>query len=88
MNKVNKLSKEVLGMVEYSKEVIKNNLVSFNEKNQSDRLTESQLSNVINLVNLSLSQGMQTAMPTFQKVVAGALSETTKQTVEILRKKK
>lgn len=75
MNKTNKLSKELLGIVEYSKEVIKSNLLLSNERNTVDKLTEAQLSTVINLVNVSLSQGVQKALPTFQKVIEDTLSE-------------
>lgn len=88
MNKINKLSKELLGIVEYSKEVIKSNLLLSNEKNTFNKLTDAQLYSVIDLVNVSLSQGVQKALPTFQKVVEDTLSETKKVTLESSKKKK
>lgn len=87
MNKVDKMSKEVLGIVEYCKEVVRTNLVSFNN-NQKDKLTEAQINETLNIVNLSLSQGSQKAIPVFQKVLSSVLNETTKEAVEASKKKK
>lgn len=87
MNKVDKMSKEVLGIVEYCKEVVRKNLISSND-NQQDRLSESQLNNMLNIVNLSLSQGSQKAIPVFQKVLSNVLNETAKEAVESSKKKK
>jgi len=88
MNKVDKLSKEVLGMVEFSKEVIRKNLVASNENSGFEKLSESQISNVLNIVNVSLSQGIQKAIPVFQKVVNSTLNEVKDEALESSRKKK
>ena len=84
MNQVDKISKEVLNLLNYSKDVT---IISLNSANNSGKLepklTDDQLRLVVNLVENSLSQGYQNGLNTFQKTLKTTLEikvadETTK----------
>lgn len=85
MNSTNKISKEVLNILDYSKEVVKSNLAQANNSNAFESLNEEQLKKVIDVVEISLSQGFQKAMPAFQKSVDVIVNNLT---LESSRKKK
>lgn len=73
MNITDKISKEVLNILDYSKEVVKTNLVTANDSKTFESLNSEQLERIVNVVNLSLSQGFQKALPNFQKAVDGLI---------------
>ena len=77
MNNVDKISKETLAVLEYSKEIVKTNLVKANSLGQIEpQLTNEQLQKVSNLLDTFFSQGLQIALPNFQKVVSGIIPST------------
>lgn len=70
MNQVDKISKELFNLVEYSKDVVKSNLASNNIKEKEElKLTDAQLANVLRIVELSISQGYERGFGSFQKSV-------------------
>lgn len=78
MNQVDRISKELLNLVEYSKDVVKTNLVSNNIKeNEALKLTDAQLANVVRIVEASIAQGYQKGFTAFQKGVSKVLAEIT-----------
>jgi hypothetical protein len=88
MNQVDKISKEVLNLLNYSKDVTTTNLNSANKTGKLEpRLTDDQLRLVVNLVESSLTQGYQKGLNTFQKTIKNTL-ETKKVTVEETKKNK
>jgi len=84
MNQVDKISKEVLNLLNYSKDVTTTSLNSANNSGKLEpKLTDDQLRLVVNLVENSLSQGYQKGLNTFQKTLKTTLEtrvvdETTK----------
>lgn len=77
MNQVDRISKELLNLVEYSKDVVKANLASNNAKeNEALKLTDAQLANVLRIVDASITQGYQKGFTSFQKSVSKILAET------------
>jgi hypothetical protein len=84
MNQVDKISKEVLNLLNYSKDVTTISLNSANNSGKLEpKLTDDQLRLVVNLVENSLSQGYQNGLNTFQKTLKTTLEikvadETTK----------
>lgn len=70
MNTVDKATKEVMNLTNYLKDVVKENLT----KEKLD-LTEVQLSAVSRLVDLSIEQGFQRSVTSFQKSLGRLLKE-------------
>lgn len=88
MNKIDKISKHVMNLFEYSKDVIKTSLVTSNNSGKFDpKLTDKQLTDLINLVEISLSQGYQKGLTVFQKSVKDALVEDAQKTSDSRKKK-
>jgi hypothetical protein len=74
MNSIDKISKEALNLLTYSKDVVTNNLATANATGALEpKLTEEQIRNVLSLVDHSLSQGFQKGLTSFQKTVKGEL---------------
>ena len=70
MNNVDKISKEVLGLLTYSKDVVTNNLTTANATGALEpKLTDEQVVRVLSLVEHSLSQGFQRGLESFQRTV-------------------
>lgn len=94
MKAVEKISREVLGLFEYSKDLAKSNLVAANSSNNiKNKLTNEQLVEVSSVIDLALSQAFQRGVSTFQKSVEKVLvSESEKEQTEsgssFFRKKK
>ena len=85
MNQIDKISKEALVLLQYAKDTAIANLASANSnKKLEPQLDGSQLAAVVNLMNLSLSQGFQKGLPSFQKSVKDQLKEHS--TVSIVTK--
>lgn len=75
MNQVDKISKEAFTLLQYAKDTAIANLTTANGQNKLEpQLDGAQLLAVINLLNLSLSQGFQKGLPSFQKVVVNQLN--------------
>lgn len=74
MNQVDKISKEVLNLLNYSKDVAANNLTTLNKEGKlTPALNEQQLQTVMSVLESSFSQGFQKGLPTFQKSVKNVL---------------
>lgn len=87
MNQVDKISKEVLSLLNYSKDVATGNLsIANNSGRLEPKLTDEQLRSVVNLVEASLSQGYQKGLNTFQKTLRVTLEDKAKE--ETPKKKK
>lgn len=87
MNQVDKISKEVLSLLNYSKDVATGNLSTANNSGRLEpKLTDEQLRSVVSLVEASLSQGYQKGLNTFQKTLKTTLEDKTKE--ETPKKKK
>jgi len=83
MKTVDKISKETLGLVEYSKDLTKSNLVNFNSNGEiKTPLSEEQLQSVYSLIDASISQAFQRSLPSFQKNVESILSSNEKKEEE------
>jgi len=81
MNKVDKLSKEVLNLFSYSKDIVTTNLNTANNVgNLEPKLTEHQLNFVLKLFENSLTQGYQKGISIFQKTLKNVLNEEVKET--------
>jgi hypothetical protein len=68
MNNVDKVSKDVKNIVESIKDLSSANLLNAVRSN-SVQLDELQLSRIIAVVNMSLDEGFQRALPSFQNSV-------------------
>lgn len=76
MNEVDKISRDAKTLIESTKDTFASNItnavlakkLSFDEK---------QLQTIIAVANLSIDEGYQKALPTFQKTVKRTLSEST-----------
>jgi hypothetical protein len=91
MNQIDKISKEAMSLLNYAKDTAIANLTTANgQKKLEPQLDGAQLLAVINLLNLSLSQGFQKGLPSFQKTVKHQIdnSSTTKATKTSELKKK
>lgn len=76
MNQVDKISKEVLNLLSYSKDVVASNLTAFNKEGKlTPQLNEVQLKTIVSILESSVSQGFQKGLPTFQKSVNNVLEE-------------
>lgn len=88
MNQVDEISKEALSLLQYAKDTAIANLTIANgQKKLEPQLDGAQLLAVINLLNLSLAQGFQKGLPSFQKVVVNQLN-TSQTTTKAESKKK
>jgi len=87
MNQIDKISKEALSLLNYSKDVAVGNLSAANNSGRLEpKLTDEQLRSVVSLVEVSLSQGYQKGLNTFQKTLKTTLEDKIKE--EALKKKK
>jgi hypothetical protein len=76
MNQVDKISKEALNLLSYSKDVVANNLAALNKEGKlTPQLNELQLKTIVSILESSVSQGFQKGLPTFQKSVNNVLEE-------------
>ena len=84
-----KIARETLGLFEYSKEVVKNNLISANKSgNIPPHLNETQLNGVLSLIDSSLSQGYHRGITSFQKIVESTIASFVEATSADFNKKK
>lgn len=74
MNTVDKISKEVMNLTEYVKDVVKTNLTSNSTKAQFG-LEENQLSSLIQLIEVSIATGAQRGLPNLQKSIKKIIQE-------------
>lgn len=76
MNTIDKISRNVLEIFNYSKDVIANNLMLANNSgNIRPKLTDDQISTLINIFNGSISQSYQKSILSFQKSLMNELKE-------------
>lgn len=68
MNNTDKVAKDAKILIESAKDVVSTNLLSAVRSNTVD-LTEAQLSKILTVVGISLDEGYQRAVPTFQNMV-------------------
>lgn len=89
MNRIDKISKDALNLLAYSKDVAASNLTTANAKGNLDpKLTDEQVASVLSLVEHSLSQGFQKGLTSFQKSVEKTLTESSTTTPVESKKKK
>lgn len=74
MSKINNISREASQLINSVKDTTVNNLVRSVSENLM-QLTEDQLTNIINIITLSIDEGYQKALPTFQKTLQNSLKE-------------
>lgn len=72
MNTVDKISRDTKLVVDSIGDVISQKLLSARETG-SLNLSDDQISSVIKLVNLSIGEGYQRAVPSFQKSISSYL---------------
>ena len=68
MNTLDKLSRDVKLLIDSSKDLLSTNLVNASRNSNLD-LTEKQLSTVIQILNFSLDEAYQRALPTYQNSI-------------------
>ena len=87
MNQVDKISKEALNLLNYSKDVAANNLTSLNKEGKlSPPLNESQLQTIVSVLESSFSQGFQKGLTNFQKSIKVTLESEKTQQVKTSKK--
>ena len=87
MNQTDKIAREVLNLLNYSKDVATTNLHKANNSGLVEpRLTDEQITSVVGLLETSLNQGYQKAISSFQKSVKTVIEEKTT-TTESKKKK-
>ena len=70
MNKIDKVSKEVLNLLNYSKDLTKANLSSANNTGAlGQKLTDDQLRLVVDMIDVSITQGYQRGLSNFQRTL-------------------
>lgn len=62
MNQTDKISKEVFNLFNYSKDVVKNNVVNMNLN-----LSTQQLNNLLDVIDNSIDQSYHRSLTNFQK---------------------
>ena len=89
MNRIDKISKETLNLLQYAKDTAVNNLTIANNTGKLlPRLDPLQLSAVVGLIDASLSQGYHKGLKSFQSIVKEQLSqEQTQKAIEPIKKK-
>lgn len=76
MNQVDKISKEALSLLTYSKDVAATNLTTANARGGLEpKLTDEQVTSVLNLFEHSLSQGFQKGLESFQRIVKQTITQ-------------
>jgi hypothetical protein len=78
MKTTDKIAKEVLGLFEYSKDVVDETLNNENSRGRLNFLTEEQLTVVRDLVTNSISQAYQRSYSSFHKNVENLISNATR----------
>lgn len=79
MNQVDKISKEALNLLSYSKDVVATNLTTMNKEGKlNPPLTENQLQTIVSVLDSSFSQGFQKGLSSFQKTISKALEPVKK----------
>jgi hypothetical protein len=68
MNNTDKITRDAKLLIESAKDTAANNLLVAIKTNSLD-LSEVQLKKVLTLLNISMEEGYQKAVPTFQKMV-------------------
>jgi hypothetical protein len=79
MNTVDKISKEVISLTEYAKDVVKNNLTSGPLKGQF-KLEDNQISSLLQLIDVSITSGIQKGLPNLQKSIKKIIEESSTNT--------
>lgn len=74
MSKINNISREASQLINSVKDTTVNNLVRSVSENLM-QLTEDQLTNIVNIITLSIDEGYQKALPSFQKTLQNSLKE-------------
>lgn len=68
MNSVDKISRETKVLLDSAKDTLAENLVSA-VRNKNVLVDESQLSKLINIVNISIDESFQRALPVYQSSI-------------------
>ena len=68
MSKINIISREASQLINSVKDTTVNNLVRSVSENLM-QLSEDQLTNIVNIITLSIDEGYQKALPSFQKTL-------------------
>lgn len=79
MNTVDKISKEIISLTEYAKDVVKNNITSSPLKGQL-KLEDSQLNSLLQLIDMSITSGIQKGLPNLQKNIKKIMEESSTNT--------
>ena len=74
MNKINLLAREASQLINSVKDTTVNNIVRSVNENMI-QLTEDQLTNIVNIITLSIDEGYQKALPSFQRILQNNLKE-------------
>lgn len=89
MNDSEKIVKNALEVVSFSKDIVISKLVSANNNNRfSPKLTEDQLKTTIELINSSVEEGCQKAIPSLTKTVDTIMDVYNSLTLNTTKKKK
>jgi hypothetical protein len=89
MKNSEKISREVLNMFEYSKDVVKSNIISANSSGTvNPQLTEAQLQSLSNIIDISISDGAHRGLSSFQRSVENIISIASETDIDATKKKK
>jgi hypothetical protein len=73
MNKTDKIAKSTTLLIDSAKDNTNKNVINYVRTNKL--LDEKQLQNLVQLINVSISEGHQLALRTFQKSIDNLLNE-------------
>lgn len=74
MSKINILAREASQLINSVKDTTINNVVRSVSENMI-QLNEEQLANIVNIIALSIEEGYQKALPSFQRTLQNNLKE-------------
>jgi hypothetical protein len=74
MSKINILAREASQLINSVKDTTINNVVRSVSENMI-QLNEEQLANIVNIITLSIEEGYQKALPSFQRTLQNNLKE-------------
>lgn len=74
MSKINTLAREASQLINSVKDTTVNNVVRSVTENKI-QLTEDQLTNIVNIITLSIEEGYQKALPSFHRTLQNNVKE-------------
>ena len=74
MSKINTLAREASQLINSVKDTTVNNVVRSVTENKL-QLTEDQLTNIVNIITLSIEEGYQKALPSFHRTLQNNVKE-------------